>query len=295
MRTPPLLSSLFRKKADKIHQFGLYRDIMKCRSFYNPIVLRNQLQKISADIHRLPLVPRRYRALSSQLDRILKALEHLTLEEKAPGIFIKTQAQTLITKCCSLYRELEEGVIYRKLYQIQQESIAIQKGNLNLQSVKALETHLKTLMKDYAPSIEERRTLLKAKRTLAIAKKHLSQGTSPSYSEWLPVKSSPSQSPIFFQEAEELYALGQAVYEHSFSFARAHYHCFSQSIKNLVEKHLSYLNGTIFKDRMKTIQALIAAANDLVGSSEDYLSLEEIDQLYMDNFANWDFLTPSIM
>ena len=243
--------------------------------------LHSEVQNIEGEIANSSISLRKYQNLSKKLDHALEMLQTL---EKTSNIFAKTQTQSLKEKVVNLYKNLEDGLVERKVSQIHQESNSLKKGPVSLKAVKTLETHINNLEKNHLTSIPHRRITADAKNSLLKAKAKL-EGKPITKS----IEAKPLQNKTGFVEAiellpgeiEELFDIAKAVYNKDIRQAKKRYHALPEDHKRRFHKHTQNLMAMPFDDPLETMQALIATVNELVNNGELYPSKSQVDQLFL--------------
>lgn len=236
--------------------------------------LQIEVETIAQEIGGSPISRKKYQLLSRKLDHTWEALQ-----AKTNNLFAKTQAEGLKEQMVKLYGDLEEGLVKREVAQIKEESTSLRNGRLTRKAIKKLEVHISDLEQNHCPSIQNRRIIADAKQALFEAKAKL---------EGLPVKhhfetlAKHFPVPFLFPgDIEELLDVARDLYNHDIKQAKIHFAALSEEHKEQVKAHLQHLGTQLFEDPIKTIQALIATTNDIVGNGEGYPSASDIDQFFL--------------
>lgn len=213
---------------------------------------------------------------ASQIDQLSNQLNqtHLSLQS------LKNQAKAVIqsadSQCFSdlekelvhAYGSIQNAQIACTLAEIQQQAIRLQQiqdaGLPTDSAKKALQNQIQGLLKDYRPSIEERKILSGVKKLI---KSVQADGSPEVFGE--------------LEEAEELFDIATLFYNGKIKEARSGYHQLSSSCQERFHFHMRHLMSVAFEDRLETLQALLATANEIVGNGESYPTASEVEEIFL--------------
>lgn len=213
---------------------------------------------------------------ASQIDQLSNQLNqtHLSLQSlknQAKAVIQSTDAQCfsdLEKELVHAYGSIQNAQIAYVLSDIQQQAIRLQQiqdvGLPANSAKKALKNQIESLLKDYCPSIEERKILSGIKKIIDSSKTDES-----------------SEAVGALEEAEELFEIANLFYNGKRREARSSYHQLSSLCQERFHFHMRYLMGVAFEDRLETLQALLATANEIVGNGESYPTASEVDEIFL--------------
>ncbi len=211
-----------------------------------------------------------------------------TLKQKATNIFDRASLQNPIT---DLYEKLQSKEISIKISQISEEAHLIESslktGPISNVALNLLNQHINQLFKHYCPSINERKEISYAQRTLQEARYYLKNPNKKmiDHFEWLS-KQPPTLNLILSDsiesgEFEELFDIAAFVYDGKMKEAKLRFTKLPEQQKDSVKGLLRDLAGVGFEDALETIQALLGTAHKLVGNDHIYLTQTEIDDIFL--------------
>lgn len=211
-----------------------------------------------------------------------------TLKQKASSLFDRASLQNPIT---DLYGKLQCKEISIKISQISEEAHLIESGlktgSVSNNELNSLNQHINQLFKQYCPSINERKEIAYAQRTLQEARHCLKNPDEKmiDHFEWLS-KQPPTLNLILSDdiesgEFEELFDIAAFVYDGKMKEAKSRFNQLPEQQRDSVKGLLRDLAGVGFEDSLETIQALVGTAHKLVGNDHIYLTQAEIDDIFM--------------
>lgn len=267
------------------------------RSGGQPLKIYKELNAIEESLQR-PVSPRTCHRLFHKLEATSHSLQGLQAQTvKTTSIFQQSQAQhvnELQDKIVSLYGRAVDRKVDYQVEQIAEETSHLERtlDTANpeelIRGSNLLQKHVRTLLHDHCLSRDKFPVIQRAKQTLDLAKQKLS-GESASqpmrHFEWLATQAPQAEfveEAIEFMpgEVEELFDIALLLHVHDLKQAKSRYNQLPEDTKTRIAKHMSALGGDLFRDENKTAIALVATAYELTGTSDVYLTNEEIQDLF---------------
>lgn len=238
-----------------------------------------QMNAIAGEIEASPMSPQKYALLTRRLDSAFEALQ--SMESKTTHLFIKTQTECLKEQFRDLYHQLDNALVNREIAQIQDASNELL-GGPSLPAIKKLETHLKSLMHKYAPSVEHHKVLSDARRAIEEAKVKLNIQVSPKPQPKAAQQAAHCADPMDLLpgEVEDLFEIARTIYQGDLKRAKIGFAQLPAEHKQRVQAHMGALQADLFNNPTASMQALIATANELVGNHQNYFTVDEIDEFF---------------
>ena len=243
--------------------------------------LHTQVRSIEGELARSPISQKKYQDLTKKLNAASRELQ--VLEKKTSGVFAQAQTNYLKEKVITLSKGLVDGLVERKVSQIQQESSSLKK-RISQGAVKKLETHINQLERNHKTSIPHRRIIADAKHALLEAKAKLDGKPVTKHFDYLASQKNVrilGDIELLPGEVEELFDIAKAIYDRDFRQAKMRFNMLPEDHKRRFQSHMQNLMAKPFDDPLETMQALIATVNELVENGESYPSRDQIDQLFL--------------
>ncbi|MBY0529109.1 MAG: hypothetical protein K2P51_02860 [Rhabdochlamydiaceae bacterium] len=236
--------------------------------------LHNEVRAIQGKLEHPVISRKKARALSQKLDRVCSKL--FTIKNKEASPFMQAALDEMEQKIVRLYREIEESWVKRQIAQIQEETTSLKQalscGTVSTRSVEELKKKIIELTSDYRPSLDDRRVIADAERTLELVNE------SPAGSQISPVYS--MDEDLKAGEFEELLEIAYTLYEGNVSEAKRKFNQLPQDHKMRIQEHVAHLGGVLFTSYLQTQQALFATVNEIVQNGELYPSEDLIEDIF---------------
>jgi hypothetical protein len=236
--------------------------------------LHSEVRAIQGKLEHPVISRKKARQLSQKLDRVCSQL--FTMKSQEPSPFMQAALGEMEQKVIHLYREIEEALVKRQVSQIKEETNSLKQaltgGTVSHRAVDELKKKIAELTSDFRPSIEDRRVIADAERTLEMA----SQG--PSNKQIPPVYS--MDDDLNAGEFEELLEIAYTLYEGNVTDAKRKFNQLPQGHKMRIQEHVAHLGGVLFTSYLETQKALFATVNEIVQNGELYPSEDLIEDIF---------------
>lgn len=260
--------------------------------------LHKQLQEIEREISLKPTNVKACNRLFHKLEETSHSLGSLKAQtEKTQGVFLATQQEfcsELEGKIVYLFGRVIDAKVDCDISKIQAETVHLQKTLQSGTSVQIskelalLQKHIQKLLSQHRPSKDNLSIIAEAKKTVADAQNQLEGHISiPRHFDWIASKqaelnlsSIESTLETMPEEIDELFAIAQLLHNNKYREARAQFHQLPQACKDRIEHHIRNLGGNGFELITSSIQAVIATAYDVAGRFSEYLTSDEIEELF---------------
>jgi hypothetical protein len=198
-------------------------------------------------------------------------------------------------KIITLYGNIDTRATDSEIEEIKDETYHLQQmiktGNPQeiAKDVSILSKHISTFCEGHQVSRKDRQVIVLAKQSLKTADTILRQkviGQTVNQFNILSLLQTEIEKVEEDEELEptvmELFNVAELFYRFKLNEAKRAFNQLPESIKSKVRHHLSILeNGIdIEKNLIKSVQALIATANEISQSDEEYLTIDEIHEMY---------------
>ncbi len=260
--------------------------------------LQRQLYAIEKQLLK-PISRQTCTQVFAHLDEIAEEARSLRQETtKTSTVFTQFRSQefqTLEDKTLSLYGRALDSMVAKQVAAIQEETSHLEEtlssGNESqIQKTAALlEKQITILLNDHRLAKEDLPIIAKAHKTLKAATTKLStrQEMEEVLHHFTFLARQPSslrfieeEIDLMPEEIEELFSIAEHTFHGQMKTARQGYLGLPEDTKRRVLTHLSALDGSLFEDPIKTIQSLIATANDLVQNDLSYPSPEDVAEMF---------------
>lgn len=243
-------------------------------------LVRSKMRTIEGALARSSITDRTFHSLTQKLNATQKIL-HTIKEQSGTTVFAKVALEALEKEYVSLCGRVNDQWYRNKVDRIQDKASrledSIAHGKVTAQAIQELSYQMQSFHNEHLPSLEDKRKLAQAKLTVHRAHAFLNgEQTNPKQ-----VSTSNEDVEIDLNEMEESEALMEIAYRlhfHDILHARAKYHALPDKLKKRFLEHMAHLSGKEFTDSLKTQQALIALARELLHDVQDYPTSAQIDE-----------------
>lgn len=242
--------------------------------------LHFKLQSLSEEIGRCFISPKAYEYFSKQLAAIEKEIQNLYQVDLS---FAKHSKEILI----SLYRQLEDRLVEQEISLIRHRSEEL-KEQVTRKAIRVLKQQITDFEYHHRPAVADRQVVAEAKIILNEAEKILKNKKMPSHFNWISKQQTLLYLGFYIEYTEELFEIAALLYNDQESQAKHRFNFLPEEYKKRIRRNVEFLNAKIFEDSFETIQCLIGAARDLVGTQEGLPSREEIDEIFLELFEILD-------
>lgn len=236
--------------------------------------LHFKLQSLSEEIGRCFISPKAYEYFSKQLAAAEKEIQNLYQVDLS---FAKHSKEILI----SLYRQLEDRLVEQEISLIRHRSEEL-KEQVTRKAIRVLKQQITDFEYHHRPAVADRQVVAEAKIILKQAEKTLKKKKTPSHFNWLSKQQTLLYLGFYIENTEELFEIAALLYNDQESQARHRFNLLPEEYKKRIRRNVEFLNAKIFEDRFETIQCLIGAARELVGTQEGLPSKKEIDEIFIE-------------
>ena len=220
-----------------------------------PVKLQRDLQDIENALER-PLDKKTFHTLFKKLTQAQRVCSSMKL--KCSGTFLSHSEQ----KICSLFGKVVTNYVDSFVNEIVKKAENL--SQKDQKSIHNLQEDIVALKKDHRPS---RENLIK----IAEVEKKI---------DYLQTFSSIDEKEIDPEESEKLLHIASCVYHKKEKDRKETYFNLSETAKKRFLTHVFTLKTTPFEEKLPTLQALFASADEMAGIPTKYLSITEIADFF---------------
>jgi hypothetical protein len=241
--------------------------------------LMEQVESITQKLHSPSYEG--FHQLSRELDETSMSLQRM--KRKVQSVLGRSDFFNKIEeKIIDLYGEIDKALFNREISQIQEKASLLQVtmigGKVSVEEIEDLKALIEHFRKNHRPLASDQRVIAHAQQILEQAQKPVN------HFEWLAQQQAQLVEEKELNPAgfEDILDIATSFYYGKLPEAKKHFNQLPQEHKQLIEKHLSYLNATLFKNELETIQALFATVYQLVGNGLLYPTANQIEEFFID-------------